>query len=300
LFAGSAVGASLDDLPTIALVTPTYNHAHVLEEAIRSVVGQGYPRLEYVVVDGGSDDGTHELLKRYRDRLHAVIEEPDRGPHDALNKGFALTTGTVMGWLNADDLLLPGSLLLVGTLFRDFPDVRWLTGTHYAVDPQGRPAVISSPRRWTRWHLLSSAANVWIAQESTFFRRDLWDEAGGTIGDIWGEGEDRSFPHAFDFELWGRFSRYAKLHTVAAPIGSYRYLPGQQGVAHYDSYTHYADLVRQRETPRTKRDRVVSRLVDASLKLRRLRLHALEDRVTGLLGAPPLIVYDRGSFRRRA
>jgi glycosyltransferase involved in cell wall biosynthesis len=294
------VDDDLKNLPTIALVTPTYNHARVLEDAMRSVLDQSYPKLQYVVVDGGSDDGTAELLDKYRDRLHAAISEPDLGPHDAVNKGFALTTGTVMGWLNADDTLLPGSLLLVGTLFRDFPDVRWLTGTHFAIDPLGRPAVVSSPRRWTRWHLLSPHAKVWIAQESTFWRRDLWEQAGGTTGDIWGHEGERAFPHAFDFELWGRFSRYAKLHTVAAPIGCYRYLEGQQGVARLDRYEHYAAAVRERERPRTAHERALAAVVAFSLQLRRVRLHALEDLVAGALGAPPLISFDAssGTFRR--
>jgi glycosyltransferase involved in cell wall biosynthesis len=288
------------DLPTIAVVTPTYNHAHVLEAAMRSVLDQGYPNLQYVVVDGGSDDGTHELLDRYRGRLHAVVEEPDRGPHDALNKGFALTDGTVMGWLNADDLLLPGSLLLVGSIFRDFADVRWLTGAHYAVDPFGRPASIAYPRRWTRWHLLSDQAHGWIPQESTFFRRDLWDEAGGTVGDIWGDGDTRSFPHAFDFELWGRFSRLAPLQTVEAPIGCYRYLPGQQGTAHLDKYEHFATLIRRREQPVAPRERLAKSLAEMTHRLARTgRLGRLQIFLRTALGSPEPIVFEPSSYQYR-
>jgi glycosyltransferase involved in cell wall biosynthesis len=291
------VAADLDGLPTIAVVTPTYQHAHVLERAMKSVLDQGYPHLEYVVVDGGSHDGTHELLDRYRDRLHAVVEEPDRGPHDALDKGFALTRGTVMGWLNADDMLLPGSLLLVGTLFRDYPDVRWLTGEYFSMDPDGRPALVTHAPRWTRWHLLSRLASGWIAQESTFFRRDLWDEAGASTGDIWGHGEERSFPHAFDFELWGRFSRYAKLQTVSSPIGVYGYIPGQQGVAHYDAYTHFAEVVRERERPRTRGEHIAAYLADLSFRLRRFRRLRLV--IASALGAPSRIVFDIPTYEYR-
>lgn len=286
-------------LPTIALVTPTYNHAHVLEEAIKSVLNQNYPKLQYVVADGGSTDATHQILERYRDRLHAVIEGPDRGPHEAIGKGFARTTGTVMGWLNSDDSLLPGSLLLVGSLFRDFSHVRWLTGMPFAVAPDGRPAVLASPRRWTRWHLLSPQAKTWIPQESTFWKRDLWDEAGGSSEDIWGYEDERGFPHAFDFELWARFSRYADLHTVAAPIGCYRYIAGQQGVANYDQYEHFAARVRDRERPRRTADKIAAHAANISLRLRRLRLHELENRIAGALGAPPLITYRDGTFRQR-
>jgi glycosyltransferase involved in cell wall biosynthesis len=287
------------DLPTITVVTPTYNHADILEDAIRSVLDQGYPNLEYVVVDGGSDDGTEELLERYRPRLHAVVSEPDRGPHDALNKGFALTSGSVMGWLNADDTLLPGSLLLVGTLFRDFPDVRWLTGAFTAIDPRGRPATIVPGPRWTRWHLLSRYAHRWIAQTSTFWRRDLWEESGATMGDIWGNEQRRAFPHNFDFELWARLSRYGKLQTVTAPIGCHRYLKGQQGRVHLDVCDYYAAVIRQRERPRTLKERVAALLADASSPLGRLRLGNVEGAFAGAMGAPRLIVFDPTTYRFR-
>lgn len=290
----------IDDLPTIAVVTPTYNHAHVLEHAIRSVLDQNYPNLEYVVVDGGSEDGTAEILNRYRPRLHAVVSELDRGPHEALNKGFALTSGAVMGWLNADDALLPGSLLLLGTLFRDFPDVRWLSGAYFAIDPDGRPATILAPRRWTRWHLLSEYADGWVPQESTYFKRDLWEEAGAAAGDIWGHGEERAFSHAFDFELWARFSRYAKLHTVTAAIGCYRYLPGQQGVANLDRYLHFADLIRRRERPRRLGEHAAARMADTALLLRRTSHFGSIQRMLGVaLGMPPQIVFDTTTLRYR-
>lgn len=288
------------DLPKIALVTPTYNHAHILEDTIESVLSQNYPQLEYVVVDGGSEDGTTEILERYRHRLHAVISEPDRGPHEALNKGFALTSGPVMGWLNSDDTLLPGSLLLVGTLFRDFPDVRWLSGAHFAIDPEGRPATIMAPRRWTRWHLLSRYEDGWMPQESTYFTRDLWEQAGGAAGDIWGHADERAFPHAFDFELWARFSRYAKVQTVTAAIGCYRYLPGQQGVANLDTYLHFAEVIREREAPQRLGERVAARLTDLALLLRRTgRFGSFQRLVAVILGAPPPIIFELTTLKYR-
>jgi glycosyltransferase involved in cell wall biosynthesis len=294
------VPSQLDDLPTIALVTPTYNHAHVLEHAMRSVLEQDYPKLQYVVVDGGSTDDTPAVIDRYRDRLHAVIQEPDRGPHDALNKGFALTDGTVMGWLNSDDTLLPGSLLLVGTLFRDFPDVRWLTGAYTAIDPLGRPAVVQHPPRWTRRHLLSPYAKRWISQTSTFWRRDLWEEAGGKIEDVWTEGStERSFPHAFDFELWARFSRYAPLQTVNAPIGCHRHIPGQEGGVNRDAYLDYANMIRRRERPRSLKERAEAIAADISAPLGRYRLLTAESTVAGAMGAPPVIVFDLPTYTYR-
>jgi len=296
-----APSEDLGGLPTIALVTPTYNHAHLLEQTMRSVLDQGYPRLEYVVVDGGSTDGTQELIEKYRPKLYAAISEPDRGPHDAIEKGFALTGGRIMGWLNSDDVLLPGSLLLVGSLFRDFPEMRWLTGTYSAIDPIGRPVVTMQPPRWTRRHLLSPLAGRWISQTSTFWTRDLWEEAGGGFEDIWGKGDQRAFPHAFDFELWARFSRYASLNTVNAPIGCHRHIHGQDGYVNLGAYLHYADVIRKRERPRTVKEWLESLVANASAPLGRFHLLTLEGAIAGAMGAPPLIVFDvpTYSFRRR-
>lgn len=293
--------APLADLPTIAIVSPSYNHAHVLEETIRSVLDQGYPKLQYVVADGGSTDGTRQILERYHDRLHAVIDAPDRGPHDAINKGFALTDGAVMGWLNSDDTLLPGSLLLVGSLFRDFPEIRWLTGAYTAIDALGRPVVAVPPSRWTRRHLLAPTAGRWISQTSTFWRRDLWEEAGGSMGDIWPEGEARSFPHNFDFELWARFSRYAELHTVVAPIGCHRHIEGQDSSVNKATLQSWGAVIRKRERPTTLRDRAAAGVAFVSALLGRLRLNAVDGAVAGTMGAPRLIVFDVAthSFRRR-
>ena len=115
-------------LSTIALVTPSFNTAPYLAETLESVLLQGYPALEYVVVDGGSTDGSVQILERYRERLHALVAEPDDGHADAINKGFALTSGSIMGWINSDDLLHRDALATVDAVFAAFPQVDWITG----------------------------------------------------------------------------------------------------------------------------------------------------------------------------
>jgi glycosyltransferase involved in cell wall biosynthesis len=199
--------------PRITLVTPVFNSAHYLEATIRSVLDQRYPNLEYIMVDGGSTDGSVEIIRRYQDRLYWWVSEPDRGMYDALNKGFAHSSGEIMGWISATDLLQPGGLSVVGSVFRDLPQVEWITGVPSAFDERGTCTRVQSQRRWARSRFLAGA-NRYIQQESTFWRRSLWQRAGGFIDD--------TRRMASDFELWVRFFRYAQLYPVAALIGGFR------------------------------------------------------------------------------
>ncbi len=199
--------------PRICLVTPVFNSAQYLEATIRSVRDQHYPNLEYIIVDGGSTDGSVEIIRRYQDCLHWWVSDPDRGMYDALNKGFAHSTGDVMGWISATDLLHPGGLFVVGSVFRDLPQVEWITGTPTAFDDQGSCVRIQTMRRWSRPRFLAGA-NRYIQQESTFWRRSLWNRAGGHL--------DATRRMASDFELWVRFFRHAQLYPVDGLIGGFR------------------------------------------------------------------------------
>jgi len=187
--------------------------AAYIEQTIRSVLGQGYSNLEYFIVDGGSTDGTVEIIRKYESNLAGWISEPDRGMYDALNKGFAQSTGEIMGWISATDLLHVGGLAVVGTVFKDLPAVEWITGHPTAFSSQGMAVRVERLPRWSRYRFLAGA-NRYIQQESTFWRRDLWERAGGYVDD--------SRRIAGDFELWVRFFRYAQLYTVDALIGGFR------------------------------------------------------------------------------
>ena len=199
--------------PKVSVVTPVFNSARYLETAILSVLSQGYPNLEYMIVDGGSTDGSVEIIRKYQERLHWWVSEPDHGMYDALNKGFARSSGELMGWISATDLLHAGSLFVVGSVFATFPQVEWITGRPTALNEQGMIVLVSKLRRWSRLRFLAGA-NRYIQQESTFWRRSLWERAGGHM--------DASRRSASDFELWVRFFRYARLYSVDAMIGGFR------------------------------------------------------------------------------
>ena len=137
----------INKLPSISIVTPSYNQAAFLDETIRSVLGQKYDGLEYVVIDGGSSDGSVAVLERHAPSLSYWVSEPDGGQYDAIAKGFSKTSGEVMGWLNSDDQYTPWAFSIVGEIFARFPEIEWLT-TLYPIwwDQSGR-AVHCEPLR---------------------------------------------------------------------------------------------------------------------------------------------------------
>jgi glycosyltransferase involved in cell wall biosynthesis len=202
-----------DSWPRITLVTPVYNSDRFIEQTIRSVLNQRYPNLEYIIVDGGSTDGTLDIIRKYESRVSWWISESDRGMYDALNKGFARGTGEIMGWISATDQLHLGGLLVVGSIFKAFPRVEWITGIPTNFNEQGMAIHVGWQQRWSRFRFLAGA-NRYIQQESTFWRRGLWERAGSRMDD--------SRRNANDFELWVRFFCHAQLYPVAALIGGFR------------------------------------------------------------------------------
>lgn len=209
-------------LPRVSLVTPSKNQGGFLEQAMRSVLDQGYPDLEYQIVDGGSTDESPDIIERYAGRLAGWIREADQGQGDALRKGFARATGEVMGWLNADDVLFPGALRIVGQVFRDHPQVEWLTGGAIHLSADGRLFGIHASRRYySRWMQLLNQATP--PQQCTFWRRSLWERAqGGQIADGW-------YP---DCQLWLRFYEHAPLYVADTIFGAWRLHEGSYSTAH--------------------------------------------------------------------
>jgi len=196
--------ADVNRPPKISIVTPSFKQAGFIERTIKSVLDQYYPNLEYFVQDGGSADGTDEILSCYGDRLTGWESRPDRGQSEAINLGFARTTGEIMAWLNSDDIFLPGALAYVAEYFNRHPEVDVVYGHRILID--------ENDQQIGRWMLPAHDDEVlswsdYIPQETMFWRRRIWDKAGGQI--------DESFRFAMDWDLLVRFreagARFARL-----------------------------------------------------------------------------------------
>lgn len=161
----------------VSIVTISFNQARFLEEAIRSIVEQDYPEIEYIVVDPGSTDGSRDIIERYRDKIAHVIFEPDKGPADGLNKGFARATGEVFAYLNADDVLLPGAVSRMVKGFTEMPGSDVICGHGVVLDPTGQPLYKEFSYRFTLRGGLAGCSTV--LQQATFFRASAFRLAGG-------------------------------------------------------------------------------------------------------------------------
>jgi Glycosyl transferase family 2 len=201
-------------VPRISVVTANYNGGRYIEATLRSIICQGYPNLQYIVVDGASTDDSMAIIERYRDHIDHIICEPDEGHPDALNKGFAKADGEILAWLNSDDMYLPWTLQTVAEVFAAFPSVRWIEGLPGYWDDVGRLYGVYSGRPFNQYDYLIGQYE-WIQQESTFWRRDLWEQAGGSL--------NKSYRLMPDGELWSRFFLHARLHRVDCTLGAFRW-----------------------------------------------------------------------------
>jgi glycosyltransferase involved in cell wall biosynthesis len=237
--------------PRLTVVTPSYNQGPFLEETIRSVLLQGYPNLEYIVIDGGSTDESVDIIRRYADHLAYWVSERDRGQNHAITKGFERATGEVLAYLNSDDKYLPWSFRTAARIFVDLPEVDWLTtGTNLEWNSAGAVVAATHAARHSRAGFYRGqtlggrpGARTWIQQEATFWRRGLWERAGGRMAE--------EFYMAGDFELWARFFQHADLVTVNVPLAGWRRHTTNKTVL--DGYYKIADEVLARYPNETSR-----------------------------------------------
>lgn len=205
------------NLPKITIVTPSFNQGKYLEDTIISVLSQGYPNLEYIIIDGGSVDDSVSIIRKYEKQLAYWVSEKDDGLYHGLQKGFAKSTGEIMAWINADDMYHTKSLFMVAGIFEKFGQIHWIMGANTFFDESGHPFTfddLAYAQRWSRARLLLCDGQF-IQQESVFWRRSLWDQAGGYI--------HQNHSLAADFELWIRFFRYQRLYTTSFMLGGFRF-----------------------------------------------------------------------------
>lgn len=231
------------DAPLVSIVTPSFNQGRYLEETIRSLIEQPHRPVEHVVIDGGSTDGSVDLLRRYEDKIAYWKSEPDAGMYDAINKGFARTSGEIMGYLNSDDKLMPWALSVVADVFRSLPQVEWVTSLyHTSLDTGGRVVACQSAGGYSRRGFYRGAhlpLRAWygrnfIQQDATFWRRSLWERAGGRVDD--------SMQLAGDFDLWARFFKHAHLYSINTPLGGFRRHQNQKTATQLSAYVQEAEM----------------------------------------------------------
>jgi glycosyltransferase involved in cell wall biosynthesis len=201
----------IDTLPRITIVTPSFNQGRFLEETMRSVLSQGYPNLEYIVIDGGSTDNSVDIIRQYASQLAYWVSEKDNGQASAINKGFRKSTGQIMAWLNSDDCLKPGALWNIVSAFQKHPSWQIVCGFRDVIDTNSKHLDYTTYIQPDRF---SFSRICYVPQETVFWRRAVWETAGGL---------DESFQFALDFDLWQRYLAAGfTFHLIPRYLGLFR------------------------------------------------------------------------------
>ena len=222
-------------MPAITIVTPSYNQAAYLETTLQSVLSQGYPRLEYIVIDGGSTDGSVEILRRYGGRIAFWVSEPDGGQTEAINKGLRRASGDVLAYLNSDDLYLPGALDIVGEYFAAHLEAGLVYGDCQVIGADGQAL------GWLPKHDFSLermfARGEFIPQPAAFWRRAVPEQVGGF---------DETLHLALDYDFFIRTARRWPVAYLPRPLAAFRLHGGSKTIAREESHWREALRVSER------------------------------------------------------
>jgi hypothetical protein len=209
----------MPEFPKISVVTPSFNQAPYLEQTIDSVLTQDYPNVEYLVYDGGSTDGSVDIIRKHADRLAGWRSGPDKGQTDAILQGWRAATGDWVSWLNSDDYLLPGALEKVAEEFREHPEAQVIIGTCWIVDEQGRVIGEKYARGLDLPLMLTTSGGV-PGQPSVFVRREVLDKVGFP---------DPALRYVMDWEYWIRITLQvapSQVRVIYRPLSAVRVWPG--------------------------------------------------------------------------
>jgi glycosyltransferase involved in cell wall biosynthesis len=198
-----------------SIVTPCFNSVATIRKTFEAVLNQTFTDYEYIVVDGGSKDGTLDIIQEYEAKFNGKmrwISEPDNGIYDAVAKGFRMSSGEILTWIGADDLLFPTALNSANDIFEKFHQVSWLVGESCMVSEQGVFFDSEPTMTWAYHHFITGHA-TFLQQEGCFFKRTLWEEAGACFA---------SLRWAADYELWLRFAKITNCYVLPVLMGAFR------------------------------------------------------------------------------
>ena len=207
------------ELPFVSIVTPSFNQARFLEQTIQSVLGQDYPNLEYLVVDGSSTDGSLAIIQKYANRIDWWVSEPDHGQAEAINKGLRRAKGDYVAWLNSDDIYLPGAINQAIATFTQHPSVGLVYGNVLAMDENGQTTNLL---RYGNWSLLDLMSFRVIGQPSVFMRRSILEQVG-TL--------DTSYHYLLDHQLWLRMAQITEFCYIPIKLSGARFHPAAKNVS---------------------------------------------------------------------
>lgn len=239
----------MESMPKISIVTPNFNGGAYLEETILSVLGQNYPKLEYIVIDGGSTDESQKIIKKYEKQLKWWVSEPDNGMYHAIQKGFEHSSSEIMAWINSDDMYHRNAFYIVAEIFSSFKQVNWLLGASTTYDEFGRTINCNPSRLFTKYDYYNRDFK-WIQQESVFWRRTLWEKSGSNL--------NIQLKYAGDFDLWFKFFQNEPLFVTNALRGGFRIRRANQiSLDHMEEYLQEVETTISRINLNSKEKRVL-------------------------------------------
>lgn len=209
----------MPDFPRVTIVTPSYNQAQFLERTIQSVLDQNYPNLEYIIIDGGSTDGSVDIIRKYESHLAGWVSEMDQGQAEAINKGLRRAHGEIVAWLNSDDLHTPAAISTMVKAFSETPQMGLIFGDVLSIDQNEK---VFNIMHFANWRLEDLMTFSIIGQAGVFMRRNILEKAGYL---------DTRFHYMLDHQLWLRMAQLAPIRYLPVVVAAARFHPEAKNVA---------------------------------------------------------------------